>query len=78
MGMIDAKGKPTITWYGATRHRAASRARKAGLSPEVIAESLGHTDTAMVRKFYFGQGTERRDFDPKLRLAIPTTKKRAS
>ncbi len=77
VGLVDKNGRPTVTWYGATRHSAASRAKKAGLLPEQIAESLGHRNTDMVRRFYFGQGTERRDFDRALRLAIPV-KRRAS
>lgn len=79
VGLVAADGKtPLVTWYGGTRHTAASRAKKAGLSPAEIAESMGHSGTEMVERFYFGEGTKKVDFNPKLRLAIPALKKKAS
>ena len=39
---------------------------------------MGHSGTEMVERFYFGEGTKKVDFNPKLRLAIPALKKKAS
>lgn len=71
VGLVGEDGRtPTVSWYGATRHTMASRAKRDGLGAEQIAEAMGHKGTAMVDKFYFGRGTQRETFAPALRLPM--------
>lgn len=68
-GLVGEDGKtPALTFYGATRKTAASRADRSDVAVEQISDSLGHADTAMTRKHYIDH--RRTTFAPELRLPM--------
>ncbi len=70
-GLVDAEDKPTVTFYGATRTTAASRAARADVPIEQISTSLGHSGSDLTRKHYVQHVRE--DFAPALRLPMMPT-----
>ena len=69
VGLVGDDGKtPVLTFYGATRKTAASRADRSDVAVEQISDSLGHADTAMTRKHYIDH--KRTVFAPELRLPM--------
>lgn len=68
VGLVDEAGKPTVTWYGATRTTAATRAAKGDVPVEQIADSLGHASRDVTTRHYIQH--VRQDFDPALRLPM--------
>jgi integrase len=70
VGLVDDDDKPTVTWYGATRTTAATRAAKADVDIGQIADSLGHASSELTKKHY--AHFVRTDFAPALRLPMMT------
>jgi integrase len=75
-GLVDAEDNPTVTFYGATRTTAASRAARADVPIEQISTSLGHSSSDLTQKHYVQHVRE--DFALALRLPMmpaPTSKR---
>lgn len=69
VGLVEgAEKRPTVTWYGATRTTAATRAAKVDVPVEQIADSLGHASRDVTTRHYIQH--VRQDFDPALRLPM--------
>jgi integrase len=61
-------GKPTTTWYQATRHSFVSRHLSAGASLDEVSAAVGHSSPVVTKRFY--DHYVRRTFSPRLRAGL--------